>query len=73
MLFRSGGVRTPEELRAQYDEALGKSKAQYAAHADDVAAARKAHEETVAKLAEEVRAGRMTREEYERRITELKG
>lgn len=70
--FEAGGVRTPEELRAQYDAALGKGRERYAEHADTVAATRAAHEAEVARLAAEVRAGRMTQGEYEQKITALK-
>lgn len=69
--FEAGGVRTPEELRAHYDDALHKGKASYASHADSVAEVRKTHEVKVAALAEEVRSGRMTQADYEREIAAL--
>lgn len=70
--YEAGGSMKPEEMRQKFDELVEKKRGEYDAHADAVKAAQERHGAAVAALAEELRAGRITRAEYEERVAALK-
>lgn len=69
--FEAGGAVTPEEMRKKFDTLVEQKRGEYGAHADAVKAAQERHGAEVAALAEDLRAGKITRAEYEARIAAL--
>lgn len=70
--FESGGEMGAEALRATYEQGLKEGKKAYEENAARVAEAKATHADRVGTLNDELKLGRISREEFERQVAELR-